>query len=133
MSPAGFPGLGASTNWPQIYGIAVHIPLPERDPPGPPWADLLFAPTRHTAYGIRHTAYGSFVLRLRHGATREPTLLLVRAPAGPLLLHLMPDGAASKPLQLHEHGPLVQVASRLHLVGPSASRWPAPARRHMSR
>jgi len=51
MSPAGFPGLGASTNWPQIYGIAVHIPLPERDPPGPPWADLLFASTRDTATG----------------------------------------------------------------------------------
>jgi len=65
MSPAGFPGLGASTNWPEIYGIAVHISLPERDPPGPPWADLLFASTRDTAYG-------SFVLRLRHGATRGP-------------------------------------------------------------
>ena len=49
MSPAGFPSLGASTNWAEIYGIAVHIPLPERDPPGPPWADLLFTATGASA------------------------------------------------------------------------------------
>lgn len=80
--------MGLPTNWVEIYGIAVRIPLPEGDAPGPPWADLLFASTGDTAYG-------RFVLRLRHGAARGPltTLLPVRAPAGPLLLRLMPAGA----------------------------------------
>ena len=80
--------MGLPINWAEIYGIAVRIPLPERDPSGPRWADLLFASTGDTAYG-------RFVLQLRRGAAHGPltTLLPVRAPAGPLLLRLVPAGA----------------------------------------
>lgn len=84
--------MGLSHKWADIYGIAVRIPLPDRDPPAQPWADLLFASTGDTAYG-------RFVLQLRHGAACGPltTLLPVRAPAGPLLLRLMPAVSGSAP------------------------------------
>ena len=80
--------MGLPARWADIYGIAVRIPLPGRPPPGPSWADLLFATTGDTAYG-------RYVLRLRRGAARGPltTLLPVRAPAGPMLLRLMPFNA----------------------------------------
>lgn len=75
--------MGLPARWPDVYGIAVRIPLPRRNPPSPPWADLLFATTGDTPYG-------RYVLRLRRGAARGPltTLLPVRAPAGPMLLRL---------------------------------------------
>ena len=80
--------MGLPARWADIYGIAVRVPLPSRLPPGPPWADLLFAATGDTAYG-------RYVLRMRRGAARGPltTLLPVRAPAGPMLLRLMPVDA----------------------------------------
>lgn len=84
--------MGLPAQWADIYGIAVRIPLPRRDPPSPPWADLLFATTGDTAYG-------RYVLRLRRGAARGPltTLLPVRAPAGPILLRLIPSLDAPVP------------------------------------
>jgi len=84
--------MGLPARWADIYGIAVRIPLPRRDPPSPPWADLLFATTGDTAYG-------RYVLRLRRGAARGPltTLLPVRPPAGPILLRLMPSLDAPVP------------------------------------
>ena len=84
--------MGLPAQWADIYGIAVRIPLPQRDPPSPPWADLLFATTGDTAYG-------RYVLQLRRGAARGPltTLLPVRAPAGPILLRLIPSLDAPVP------------------------------------
>jgi hypothetical protein len=84
--------MGLPAGWADIYGIAMRIPLPDRHPPAEPWADLLFASTGDTAYG-------RFVLLPRSGAARGPltTLLPVRAPAGPLLLRLMPEGNGSAP------------------------------------
>ena len=84
--------MSLSPNWADIYGIAMRIPILKREPPGPPWADLLFATTGDTAYG-------RFVLQLRYGAARGPltTLLPVRAPAGPLLLRLTPAAGAPAP------------------------------------
>jgi hypothetical protein len=75
-----------------IYGIAMRIPLPDRPPPAEPWADLLFASTGDSAYG-------RFVLQLRHGVADGPmtTLLPVRAAAGPLLLRLAPAVNRSAP------------------------------------
>ena len=84
--------MGLPAQWADIYGVAVRIPLPHRDRPCPPWADLLFATTGDTAYG-------RYVLRLRRGVARGPltTLLPVRAPAGPMLLRLVPPVEAPVP------------------------------------
>lgn len=85
--------VGLPPRWADIYGIAMRIPLPDRHPPAQPWADLLFASTGDTAYG-------RFVLQLRSGAARGPltTLLPVRAPAGPLLLRLLPAVSGPSPV-----------------------------------
>jgi hypothetical protein len=85
--------MGLPSRWADIYGIAMRIPLSDRHPPSAePWADLLFASTGDTAYG-------RFVLQLRHGAAGGPltTLLPVRAPAGPLLFRLLPAVIGSAP------------------------------------
>jgi hypothetical protein len=84
--------IGLPARLADIYGIALRIPLPRRDPPSTPWADLLFATTGDTAFG-------RYVLRPRRGSARGPltTLLPVRAPAGPMLLRLMPTVGASIP------------------------------------
>lgn len=85
--------IGLPSSWSDIYGIAIRIPIPSREPPSPPWADLLFASTGDTAYG-------RFLLQLRHGAAGGPltTLLPVRAPAGPMLLRLVPAAELTAPV-----------------------------------
>jgi hypothetical protein len=79
--------MGLPHESPDIYGMAVRVPLPQNVSGDQPSADLLFASTGETAYG-------RFVLKLRPAAAHGPltTLLPVRAPAGPLLLRLRPKG-----------------------------------------
>jgi len=71
-----------------ICGMALRIPVLGQGVDTPPHADLLFASTGDTAYG-------RFILRLCDAAGDGPltTLLPVRAPAGALLLRLLPEGA----------------------------------------
>jgi hypothetical protein len=80
--------VGLPVRWKDIYGMALRVPAVRQVPGEPPWADLLFASTGDTAYG-------RFVLRLRDTVADGPltTLLPVRAPAGPLLLRLLPRTA----------------------------------------
>lgn len=82
--------MGLPSWLPDIYGMAMRIPLPAADArdghdDGRRCADLLFAST-----GERGPA--RFVLRLRASTGAGPltTLLPGRAPAGPLLLRLSP-------------------------------------------
>lgn len=89
---------GLPPGLPDIYGMALRVPLDGSGAGSEPGAeasgahaDLLFASTGHTAYG-------RFVLRLRRSAGTGPltTLLPLCAPLGPLILRLAPLGPNSQ-------------------------------------
>lgn len=96
--------MGLPVRWPDIYGLALRIPLSTRDPDE--LADLLFASTGDSPWG-------RFALALRRQLGNGPltTLLPVRAPSGPLVLRLTPAADAEP----RDEGPGLIVPARLVL------------------
>jgi hypothetical protein len=96
--------MGLPVRWPDIYGVALRIPLSTRDPDE--LADLLFASTGDTRWGRF-----ALVLRRHLGDGPLTTLLPVRTASGPLLLRLTPATGADP----RDEGLGLTVPSRLVL------------------